>query len=199
MKILLIGAGGTIGTAVAARLEVRHEIVRASRSGAATTVPVDLTDARSIDALFAQIGTIDAIVCCAASAPLCPLDYLTEDFIREGMQAKLLGQIALVRHGLTALRDGGSITLTSGRFDTPLKGSALGRAVNEGLEGFVKGAAPDLPRGLRVNAVSPGWVRETLQQLKLDPTPGIPAQVVAQAYVDAVECSINGMILSPGR
>lgn len=196
MKILLIGAGGTIGTAVAARLEARHEIVRASRNGA---LKIDLTDARSIDVLFSQIGAIDAIVCCAASAPLCPLDYLTEDFIREGMQAKLLGQIALVRHGLTSLRDGGSVTLTSGRFDGPLKGSALGRLVNEGLEGFVKGAAPDLPRGLRVNAVSPGWVRETLLQLKLDPTPGLPAQVVAQSYVDAVECSINGMILSPGR
>jgi NAD(P)-dependent dehydrogenase (short-subunit alcohol dehydrogenase family) len=59
--------------------------------------------------------------------------------------------------------------------------------VNAGLEGFVRAAALDLPRGVRINAVAPGWVRETLVVMKMDPSAGVPAAQVAQTYVRAVE------------
>ena len=49
-----------------------------------------------------------------------------------------------------------------------------------------------MPRGLRINAVSPGWVRETLVALDMDPAGGTPAAAVADAYVEAVTGSMQG-------
>ncbi|MGO1075071.1 short chain dehydrogenase [Inquilinus sp. CA228] len=191
MRIIVIGATGTIGSAVATALGERHEMVRASRSGSPS---VDLEDPASIAALLAAAGPVDAVVCCAASARMTPLDAPDEAFL-QGLQGKLLGQVALLRLALPQLRDGGSVTLTAGTFDPPMEGAAFGALVNAGLEAFVRTAALELPRGLRVNAVSPGWVRETLQAMGRDG--GTPAANVARAYVEAVEGTITGQVLLP--
>ncbi|MBW8726390.1 MAG: short chain dehydrogenase [Inquilinus limosus] len=191
MKIIVIGATGTIGTAVATALEERHEVVRASRHG---TPAVDLADPASIAALLAAAGPVDAVICCAASARMAPIDAPDEAFL-SGLHGKLLGQVALLRLALPRLRDGGSVTLTAGTFDPPMAGAAFGALVNAGLEAFVRAAALELPRGLRVNAVSPGWVRETLLAMGRDG--GTPAADVARAYVEAVEGTITGQVLVP--
>jgi NAD(P)-dependent dehydrogenase (short-subunit alcohol dehydrogenase family) len=191
MKIIVIGATGTIGSAVAAALEQRHEVVRASRSGSPS---VDMEDPASIAALLAAAGPVDAVACCAASARMAPLDAPDEAFL-QGLHGKLLGQVALLRLALPRLRDGGSVTLTAGAFDPPMAGAAFGALVNAGLEAFVRAAALELPRGLRVNAVSPGWVRETLQAMGRDG--GTPAADVARAYVAAVEGSAQGQVIRP--
>jgi NAD(P)-dependent dehydrogenase (short-subunit alcohol dehydrogenase family) len=191
MKVIVIGATGTIGAAVAAALEERHEVVRASRSGSPS---VDMEDPTSIAALLAAAGPVDAVVCCAASARMAPLDAPDEAFL-QGLHGKLLGQVALLRLALPHLRDGGSVTMTAGTFDPPMAGAAFGALVNAGLEAFVRAAALELPRGLRVNAVSPGWVRETLQTIGRDG--GTPAADVARAYVDAVEGTAQGQVIVP--
>ena len=193
MKIIVIGATGTIGAAVAAALEPRHEVVRASRHGSPA---VDLEDPGSIDALLAAAGPVDAVVCCAASARMAPIDAPDEAFL-SGLHGKLLGQVALLRRALPRLRDGGSITLTAGTFNPPMAGAAFGALVNAGLEAFVRAAALELPRGPRVNAVSPGWVRETLQAMGRDG--GTPAADVARAYAEAVEGTMTGQVIRPGR
>ncbi len=193
MNVIVIGASGTIGTAVGVALEARHEVVRASRRGDPW---VDLADPRAIADLFAPAGETDAVVCCAASAPLTPLS--DEGFV-PNLQTKLLGQVECVRQGVEHLRDGGSITLTSGRIPEATSGSAGGALVNAGLEAFVRAAAVEMPRGLRLNAVSPGWVRESLQELGMDSSGGIPANDVALAYVAAVEGSMQGQVITPGR
>lgn len=191
MRIIVIGATGTIGAAVAAALEERHEVVRASRTGSPA---VDVEDPASIAALLRSAGPVDAIACCAASARMAPIDAPDEAFL-QGLHGKLLGQVALLRLALPHLRDGGSVTLTAGTIDPAMAGAAFGALVNAGLEAFVRAAALELPRGLRVNAVSPGWVRETLQAMGRDG--GTPAADVARAYVDAVEGTITGQVLLP--
>lgn len=195
MKILVIGATGTIGGAVADALAERHEVVRASRRG---PVRVDMADTASIDALFAGVGhdQLDAVVCCAASGGLTPLDAPSDDRFWSGLDGKLIGQVNLVRRALAHVRDGGSVTLTSGRFTEPVPGSSLGYLVNAGLEAFVHAAATEMPRGIRLNAVSPGWVRETLVTLGMDPSTGTPAADVARVYVDAVEGDAHGQTLT---
>ena len=194
MKIIVIGATGTIGTAVADALEAKHEVVRASRRG---DMRVDVGDPQSISALFASVSNIDAVVCCAANVELIPLASLSDDDLAFGLKSKLLGQVNLVRRALGHLRDSGSITVTGGTLADPTPGSAIGALVNAGLEGFVRSAALDMPRGLRVNAVSPGWIKETLDRMGMDSAGTATARNVARAYMEAVEGTMQGQTITP--
>ncbi len=190
MRIIVIGATGTIGAAVAAALGDEHDVVRASRKG---EVRVDIEDGASIAALFDSVRDVDAVVCCAGNARFGGLAGLSADDFNLSIRSKLMGQVGLVRAGMKAVRDGGSFTLTSGVLSRhPMPGSAAISMVNAGLEAFALAAALELPRGLRVNVVSPPWVRETLEQMGRDGAPGMPAADVARAYVQAVEGSMNG-------
>lgn len=155
---------------------------------------MDLGDSKSLADFYGSVGSADALVCCAANAPLTPL--LDDDFI-PSLQAKLFGQIDAARQAMDRLRDGGSITLTSGQIPEATPGSAGGALVNAGLDAFVTAAAIEMPRGLRLNAVSPGWVRESLEKLGVDGSSGIPVDDVARAYVDAVEGTMQGQVLKP--
>ena len=193
MKVVVIGATGTIGKAVADALAGRHEVVRASRGG---SVKADLEDRASLERLFETVKDVDAVVCCAGSAAFKPLAQLTDADIQLGLRSKLMGQVDLTRIALGKLRDGGSITLTSGTLaHEPMPGGAAISLVNAALEGWVTGAAIELPRRLRINVVSPPWISETLAALKMDPKGGIPAATAAKAYVASVEGKDNGKTL----
>ena len=193
MKILVIGAGGTIGSEVVKNLAERHEVVGASRQG---DVRVDLADVASIEAMFAEVGAVDAVISVAASGGLAPLATATDDEFWRGLDGKLVGQVNLLRRALPHVRDGGSVTLTSGRLSEPIVGGSLTYLVNSGLEAFVQAAAIEMPRGIRLNVVSPGWVRETLVTLGMDPADGTPAAEVASGYIQAVEGDCHGQVLS---
>ena len=193
MRILVIGATGTIGAAVSQALDGRHEVIRASLSRSA--LALDLADPESIKRLYARVGTVDAVVGAAGKAAFGPLLALSDEDFSLGLTSKLMGQVNLVRLGVDALADRGSFTLTSGFLSRhPMPGSAAISLVNAGLEGFVRGAALDLPRGIRINAVAPGWVSETLVALKRDPSSGVPAAELAQAYVKLIEGSMTGQV-----
>ena len=196
MKIIVVGATGTIGTKVVEALKAsRHEVMAAARNSG---VKVNLDVQASIHAMFDQIRGIDAVVCCAGQAVFKPFTQLTHADYELGLRSKLMGQVSLVRVAIDHLRDGGSITLTTGTVAMhPIPGSASLSMVNAGLEGFVRAAALEMPRHLRINAVSPPWVRETLVKLGMDPSPGLAAADVAQAYVAAVEGSHQGKVFDP--
>ncbi|WEV24863.1 short chain dehydrogenase [Streptomyces sp. 71268] len=191
MKVLVVGATGTIGSAVVEALGSSHEVVRAARGG---PVRVDLEAPASLDPLFEEVSGLDAVVCCAASGPLVDLGTVTDEVVADGVRGKLLGQVALARRAVRHLRDGGSITLTGGTFATPLAGGSLGALINTGLEGFVRNTAAELPRGLRINLISPGWISETLADLGRDGADGTPVARVAEAYVAAVEGTMQGQV-----
>jgi NAD(P)-dependent dehydrogenase (short-subunit alcohol dehydrogenase family) len=195
MKVIVIGATGTIGRAVADALATSHEVVRASRGG---DLKVDIEDKQSVAALFRQVKDVDAVVSCAGNARFVPLAQLSDDDIAYSLKSKLLGQVELIRQSLAHVREGGSVTVTSGVLaQRPMPGGAAISMVNAGLEGFVRGAAAEATRGVRVNVVSPPWVTETLVALKMDPSDGLPAETVARAYVAAVTGQANGQTLDP--
>ncbi|MEV7680529.1 short chain dehydrogenase [Streptomyces sp. NPDC088341] len=199
MRILVIGATGTIGSAVAGALsDASHEVIGASRGGGpGGRIRADLEDPSSLDTLFGTVGDLDAVVCCAANGPLVDLGSVTDEEMAAGTRGKLLGQVALARRAARHLRDGGSITLTGGTFSAPLPGGSLGALINSGLEGFVRNAASELPRGLRLNLISPGWITETLRSLGMDETAGTPVAEVAQVYVRTVEGTARGRTFRP--
>ena len=198
MRVLLIGATGTIGKAIAAALSGRHEVIQASRQKAQEHV--DHADPASLRSLFERVGRVDAIVSAAGNAAWKPLADLTDEDFAFSLANKLMGQVNVVRYGFAHVNDGGSITLTSGVLaQHPMQGSGAVSLVNAGLEGFGRAAAIEAPRGIRVNVVSPGWVAETLKAMGQDASKGIPAADVAQAYVRSVEGMENGQVLSPSK
>jgi NAD(P)-dependent dehydrogenase (short-subunit alcohol dehydrogenase family) len=194
MKIIIIGATGTIGKAVAQALSSRHQIVRVAHSSGEHRV--ELTSKESIQRLFEMVAPFNAVVCAAGQARFGPLAGLTDEDFQLSLSNKLMGQVNLVRVGEPYLSDNGSFTLTSGVLARePMTGSAAISLVNAGLEGFVRAAALEMPRGIRVNAVSPPWVSETLKSMGRDPSAGMPAARVAEAYVESVESKRTGEVI----
>jgi NAD(P)-dependent dehydrogenase (short-subunit alcohol dehydrogenase family) len=197
MRVLLVGATGTIGSEIAKALEGRHEVVAASRNSG---VHVDIDDPESIVAMYREVGVVDAVICAAGSAVFAPLQQLGDDDFETSLRSKLMGSVNVVRFGIGSVRDGGSFALTTGILaQQPMPGGAAYAIVNAGLEGFVRVAALEMPRGIRVNAVSPDWISETLSTMGRDPAQGVPAHDAAKAYVEAIEGNDNGRIIAAVR
>ncbi|HXY40296.1 MAG TPA: short chain dehydrogenase [Vicinamibacteria bacterium] len=196
MRILVVGASGTIGKAVVAALQPRHEVKGVTRHS--RPLSVDITQPASIRALYAAAGPLDAVVSAAGEARFGPLRELDDAAFAFSLANKLMGQVNLVRLGLEHLSDGGSFVLTSGVLArAPMPGSGAISLVNAALEGFARAAALEAPRGIRVNVVSPPWVTDTLRALGMDPARGLSPETVARAYVLAVEGPANGAVLEP--
>jgi NAD(P)-dependent dehydrogenase (short-subunit alcohol dehydrogenase family) len=196
MKVLVVGATGAVGSAVAQALAERgHEVVRVGRTRGDRQV--DITSDASVEALYAAVGRVDAIVSAAGGLFFGPLAEMRPADFNIGLQDKLLGQVRLALLGQHLLADGGSITLTTGvAADDPVRGGANAAAVNAAVEGFVKGAAIELTRGLRINAVSPTLLTESLAAYgALFPgVETVPAARVALAYVRSVEGPLTGRV-----
>lgn len=194
MKIVLIGATGTIGRPLADALAKSHQVVRVAH--ARGDVRVDITSKESVQRLFEAVAPFDAVVSAAGAAVFKPLEDLTDEDFALCLRHKLMGQVNLVRTGVRYINDRGSFTLTSGVLaDEPAPGSAAISLVNAGIEAFARAAALELPRGIRVNVVSPPWVSETLAAMGRDTSMGMPATEVAAAYVESVEGQRTGEVL----
>lgn len=163
MKILIVGAHGTLGRAIAANLGARHTLVTAGRNSG--DVRMNLRDKATLAAGLAQVGPVDAIISAAGKLAFAPLLEMTEEQWRTGLEDKLMGQVNLALLGVPYLRDGGSITLTTGILShQPIRTGTSATLVNRAVEGFVFAAATELPRGIRINAVSPGLLSESAVQ-----------------------------------
>lgn len=182
MKILIIGAGGNLGKIITSKLAHGHEIITAGRNSGA--VQVDLSSPAAIRAMFSKTGKIDACVCVAGDSYSGELFSMQPQDLNLGIQNKLSGQVNLVLIGHEYMNDGGSFTLISGKMgDRPTKFSAGKALVNGGINSFVLAAALEMPRTIRINAVSPGKVSD------------IPIAALTAAYLRSIEGDINGEIL----
>lgn len=196
MRIIVIGAEGDIGRAVCAELGERHEIIRVGRSKG--DIRADMTDAASVAAMYRSAGRVDAVVSAAGSVPFEPLTRMTPEQMLSGLRGKALAQIGLVLAGLDQVADGGSFTLTSGVLNRdPIRTGAAAAAANGALDGFVRSAAIEMPRGLRINAVSPGVLDVSLPRYGRW-FPGhepVAAARVGRAFAKSVEGAITGQVI----
>lgn len=191
--VLVIGGGGTIGSAVVRELGRRHRVITAGRGSGDLRVAIE--DAASVRALFAAAGGVDDVVVAAGALHVGPLAAMTQQQFRIGVDSKLMGQVNVALAAQHALNDGGSITLTSGvDAHNPLRGCANTVTVNNGIEGFARGAAVELQRGLRINVVNPSLLEESAARFEAL-FPGfeaVPADRVARAYSRSVDGAESG-------
>lgn len=195
MKIIIVGATGTIGRAVAKEIGKRHHIINAAHHHG--DIQVDITDPASIEKMYKKIGEFHAVIATAGSIHFAELSAMTQENYQLGLQDKLMGQVNLVLIGLQFIHDKGSFTLTSGILNhDPIRYGSSASMVNGAIDGFVKGAAIEMPRQIRINAVSPSIIAESMNTYGdyfhgFEP---VPASRVALAYSKSVEGLQTGKI-----
>ena len=197
MKILIVGANGLLGSGAVAALSAGNEIIQASRSG---EVSVDLTDPKSISAMYNKVGKVDAVISATGKVPFKTLSELTLADYQSGIDDKVLGQVELVRQGLEYVNDGGSFTLTTGILERAAIPTGVVASLSNGaLESFVMAAAIEMPRGMRINVVSPSVLVEApgyhpyfigFEQVTL--------AACGIAYAEAVNGNSNGHVFKVG-
>lgn len=194
MKIIVIGATGTIGSAISQQLSANgHEVVPVSRS---TQPAIDLESPQSIDTFFSNTGTVDAIICAAGNASFGAFSKLSDDEIQLGLDSKLMGQVNVCRKGVEILNPNGKLILTGGIFaHNPWPETTNIAMVNAALEGFVKALALELTDTQKVFVVHPPFVRESAIQMGMDGDPHPPAAEVAVSYLEALSRDTNGEAL----
>ncbi len=154
MKIIIVGATGTMGQHLASVFKKDHEIIRVgSKSG---DIQADISSPASIENLFRQSGSFDALICTAGPSHVGPWKTLTDKEFRRGIDGKLMGQVNLVLIGQHHINPKGSFTLITGALaQEPVLNFANASAANGAVEAFVRAAAIELENGVRINAVSP--------------------------------------------
>lgn len=182
MKILVIGASGAIGKIITPLLAGKHEIITAGRNSG--DIRVDISSAASIENMFKSTVNVDACICAAGDSYAGELFSMTEEMLNLGIKNKLIGQANLVLIGQHYLNDNGSFTLTSGKMgDKPVKNAAAKAIANGGINSFVLAASLEMPRGIRVNVVSPARISD------------IPANNLAEGYKRSMEGTANGELI----
>ncbi|WP_030143627.1 short chain dehydrogenase [Mycetocola saprophilus] len=197
MTVLVIGATGELGRATVSALSAHYDVLGVSRS---TDPSVNLTEPETLDALFANHDPFEAVVVLSGAVPFAPLAELSREDFQTGFTSKFLGQVEAVQRGVAHVVDGGSFTLVSGILsDHPVPGSAAASSINSAVNGFVVGAAPQLPRGIRLNAVSPTVVTESVRYHEaFRGFEQIPAAQVAQWVLRSVAGEQTGQIFRAG-
>ncbi len=196
MKIIVVGAGGDIGQAACRALQQRHDIVTVGRS--AGDYQVDISDPDAVRSMYAAVGTFNAVVSCAGDATFAPLADLNQETFMVGLRQKVMGQVNLVLAGLDVISDAGSFTLTSGVLDRdPIRMGTNAATANGALAGFVKSAAIEMPRGLRVNVVSPGMLDVSAPRYGkwFQGHKPVSSHDVGLAYAKCVEGALTGQVV----
>ncbi len=195
MKIIIVVAAGAVGKTAVDALSGRHEVVRVGRTSG--DVQMDIEDIDSIRAMYQKIGKVDAVVSAVGHVHFGPVHEMTSEQFMTGIHRKTLPQVNLVLEGFDYVNDGGSFTVTSGVLNRdPIRGGSCAAAANGALDGFVRGAAVDMPRGIRINAVSP----EVLESCRVKYDGffhghvHVSNEAVGLAYSKAVEGCLSGQV-----
>ncbi len=187
MKIVIVGANGTVGRHVVQEFVSKHEVVKVGKKTG--DFHVDLENPESITRLFKEVGNFDALVCTAGEVAFAPFSNLTSDHWKTSFQSKLSGQIQLVHQAIPHIHAGGSFTLISGILSEEyIKAGVIATTVNRAIEGFVQATACELPQGLRINVVSPTLLKDSVDNYG-DFFPGfapVDGKKVAEAFKKAV-------------
>ncbi len=197
MKIIIVGATGTMGKHLVSGLEKEHEIIKVASAGA--DIDADITSTESIEAMFRKAGPFDALISTAGPTFVGPWSKLNNETFRQGVEGKMMGQINLVLIGQKYINPKGSFTLITGALThEPQRGFANASAANGAVEGFVRGAAIELENGIRINAVSPTVIENSPQYFPYFPGE-IPTTMrqLEFAFNKSLFGAVTGQVIRP--
>ncbi len=197
MKIIIVGATGTMGKYLTSAFEKEHEVIKAASAGG--DILVDITSTKSIENMFKQVGAFDALISTAGPTFVGPWKKMADKEFRQGVEGKMMGQINLVLIGQHYINPKGSFTLITGALShDPQKNFANASAANGAVEGFVRAAAIELENGIRINAVSPTVIENSPQYFPYFPG-DIPVtmQQLEFGFRKAVFGANTGQVIKP--
>lgn len=196
MKIILVGANGAVGQAALNAIGDRHDVIKVGRSSGDLQFNMENID--DIRSLYQKTGKVDAVVTTIGHGFFGPVAEMRSDQFLQGVEHKVMPQVNLVLEGIKFMNDGGSFTLTSGVLNRdPIRGGAAAAAANGMIDSFVLGASVDMPRGIRINAVSPGLLDVSVERYEgfftgFEP---VSSDRVGLAYLKSVEGANTGQVL----
>jgi 3-oxoacyl-[acyl-carrier protein] reductase len=137
-----------------------------------TAATVEVADEDSVRTLFEQAGTLDIVVNTAGIGSVGLITELPVADFRSVLDICLTGSFLVIKHAAPRLRDGGAlVSISSLNWRQPAAAMSAYCAAKAGLSMLTQVAALELaPRGIRVNAVAPGFVHTPLT----DPVKEIP-------------------------
>lgn len=190
MKIVLVGATGMIGQAIVKEL-AEHQVIQVGNSKG--DYQVDIEDRASVSALFEKLGKVDAIISTAGQIVFSAFNEMDFEQVKMTVDSKIMGNMNLFQIGSQYIHQGGSFTFTTGYLaQNPMPGSTTISMVNAALDAFAKAAALEFGSDLRVNTVSPRFVKETMELMGMDSSTGVPVADTAKAYRHAIASDESG-------
>ncbi|EGR0048291.1 SDR family oxidoreductase [Vibrio vulnificus] len=157
-KTVYVVLGGTsgIGAELAKQLESDHTIVHV----ASRQTGLDISDEKSVYHYFETIGAFDHLIVTAGSyAPAGKVVDVEVTQAKYAFDTKFWGAVLAAKHGARYLKQGGSITLTSGMLSRKVVANTYVKAaINAAIEATTKVLAKELAP-IRVNAISPGLTK----------------------------------------
>ncbi len=208
-RVLLTGASGGLGRAIAAALRRRGarlllsgrrsealDELAASLGGDAEVLVADLADAQSALALAEGAGAVDVLVANAGLPASGPLDDFAPEQIDRALDVNLRAPMQLTRAlvpGMVERRRGHVVLVSSLSGKTGSVGSSVYSATKFGLRGFAAGLREDLHgSGVGVTVVFPGFIRDA--GMFAESGARLPSWVGTRTPEDVADAVVRGIV-----
>jgi NAD(P)-dependent dehydrogenase (short-subunit alcohol dehydrogenase family) len=179
--VLVIGAGGGVGTEVARLLSGRYQViataqnlakaaaVREANPAVSCVAALDLSAHASLsadlDALLQDVDSLAAVIVCAAVCPNGPLETASADVLRDTLEVNCISHLTIFQRCMPALRRSRGrlifISSYSGQVGLPFTGLYV--ASKFALEGLADVMRREVQKwGVEVVLVEPGGIKTAM-------------------------------------
>jgi NAD(P)-dependent dehydrogenase (short-subunit alcohol dehydrogenase family) len=225
-RVIVTGGGSGIGLGIAqkfdregaqvticGRNENKLKKAVATLSDRASYRVVDVARESSVKEFIQSFSQIDVLITCAGGGWFGLVESVPMTEVRELFDTRFFGQLMCVHYAVPRMPAGSSIIFCSGIADSKgLPMFSAGAAIDGALNALARSLAVELaPKGIRVNAVSPGLIEtpiannltpdqmkffaeQTIAQIPLKRA-GQPHEVAEAAYFLAIATYVSGKVI----